>query len=158
MTCEDQIREMLLGRAFVGAERVCEIVRLFFRGDGDVTVHATCLVRVIHGGRLVASSADAQAPAIDIQSVALGDLRWDTGFSSYDFAIKDFLERTAPGVVCDVRVAPWGDLKLSLDNDSEIHILTDSTLDWREQWRAFWEGAPEREEHVVCGAAGFGLE
>ena len=155
---EDQIRQMLLGRAFVGAERICEIVRLFFRGDGDVTLHAMCLVRVVRGGRLVASSADTLAPAIDIQSVTLGDLRWDRGFSAYDFSMKGFLEHTARGVVDGVRIAPWGDMVLSLDNATEIHILTDTTLDWREQWRVFREGSPERAEHIVRSASGFGME
>ena len=158
MACEDQIREMLMGRAFAGAARVCDIVRLFFRGNGDVTIHAMCLVRVIHGGRLVASSADTQASAIDFQSIALGDLHWDDCFSGYDFAVRDFLERNGAGVVCGVAIAPWGDLTISLDNDAEIHILIDSTLDWREQWRAFREGAPESAEHFVCSAAGFGPE
>ncbi len=158
MAYEDRIRQMLLGRAFFGAERICEIVRLFFRGDGDVTLHARCLVRVVHGGRMVASSADVRTPAIDIQSVTLGDLRWDCGFSAYDFSMKGFLEHNVRGVVDDVRIAPWGDMALSLDNASEIHILTDSTLDWREQWRVFHEGAPDRAEHIVRSSTGFGME
>ena len=158
MTYQDQIRQMLLGREFFGAERICEIVRLFFRGDGEVTLHAMCLVRVVHGGRLVASSADRLAPAIDIESVTLGDFRWDRGFSAYDFSMKRFLEHTARGVVDDVRISPWGDMVLSLDNESEIHILTDTTLDWREQWRVFHEGVPDRAEHIVRSAAGFGME
>ena len=158
MDFEDRIRGMLMGKTFFEAGRVCDLVRLFFRGDGEVALHARCLVRLVHEGRVVASSSDAALPAIDLESESLDGFQWNRGFSAYDFCVKGYLKRTPNGVVTDVALTPWGDMMLSLDSGASIEILSDSVLrDW-EQWRVFHHGARQTEEHIVRYPAGYALE
>lgn len=154
----DRIRLMLLGKEFSDAGRICDLVRLFFQGEAEVTLLAQCFVRVLQGGRLIASSEDMFAPTIDIGSSSSMDFEWNQVFSAYDFSMKDYLEHASNGIVTNVRVCDWGDMILSLDNGSEIQVLTDSELQDREQWRIFRQGTAEPQEHIVRYPQEFRLE
>jgi hypothetical protein len=158
MEFEDRVRGMLAGKALIEAERVCDVMRFFFCGDGEVALHARCLVRLMGGGRLVASSSDAALPAVDLECDSLGDFQWNRDFSAYDFCVKGFMKKAPRAVVTEVALEPWGDMILTLDGDASIEILTDSLVRDGEQWRLFRHGASRAQEHVVRYPSGFVLE
>jgi hypothetical protein len=158
MRIEEQIQKLLTGKRFSEADRVRDLVRLFFLGDGEVALHARCLVRLMREDRLVASSADTAGPTIDIESGCIGDFQWDEGFTAYDFDMKGYLKRAARPVVREVSILDCGDLVIHLNDGAEIQVLTASARSDREQWRVFrWE-SPVSEAHIVCYPAAFCLE
>ncbi len=155
---EEQIHNLLIGKRFSEADRVRGLVRLFFSGDGEVTLHAHCLVRLVRDGGLIASSQDAAGPPIDIESGCFGDFSWDEGITAYDFDIKGYMKRAARPIVRGVAILDCGDLVIHLSDGAQIQVLTDSTRNDREQWRVFrWE-APACEDHIVRYPATFCLE
>ena len=158
MVVDERIQNLLTGKRFFEADRVCDLVRLFFLGDGEVALQARCLVRLVRDGSLIASSADTAGPAIDIESCSVSDFHWDERFTAYDFDMKGYLKRASMPAVRKVSILNCGDLVIQLNDNTEIQILTDSARSDREQWRIFrWE-APTLDEHIVRYPAAFCLE
>ena len=151
----ESVMSALIGLPLAERYRTVDMEGFQFGNDlaSGYALHVQCPWRIERAGQLVVGYRDMRDPP-DGVSVEGWDPN-DAHVTRRDELLRGFIDerRAHPRLVVDVEATNAGDVRLILDDGSELRIFPDSVAVDDEYWRLL--KGPPRGDHYVVGGDGF---